>query len=258
MDERVAVWRFAGIEVDVRRRQVRVNAEEVALEPRPFDLLLLLLQHAGSVVTTDEILETVWAGRVVSEVQVANTIGKIRKALRDEQQKLIATTPKVGYRLVADVQTTPDQKPHYHVDLKPGMQIPGRTNWKLIERIGGGGFGDVWMAIQDKTQYRRVYKFCQENRQLAALKREVTLFRLLRQALGKGAPIVTISDWQFDESPYFIESEYAGPDLRTWFDSRGGIEAPGAGRPDCRGRGGRPQRRRAAQGSQAAERPGLG
>ena len=225
MDERVAVWRFAGIEVDVRRRQVRVNAEEVALEPRPFDLLLLLLQHAGSVVTTDEILETVWAGRVVSEVQVANTIGKIRKALRDEQQKLIATTPKVGYRLVADVQTTPDQKPHYHVDLKPGMQIPGRTNWKLIERIGGGGFGDVWMAIQDKTQYRRVYKFCQENRQLAALKREVTLFRLLRQALGKGAPIVTISDWQFDESPYFIESEYAGPDLRTWFDSRGGIEA---------------------------------
>lgn len=224
LDAKVAIWRFAGVEVNVRQRVVRIDGEQVGLEPRPFDLLLLLLEHAGSVVTTDEILETVWAGRVVSEVQVANVIGKIRKALRDEQQKIIVTSPRVGYRLVANVETTLEQKQLFHLALQPGTPVPGRPNWRLVSRIGSGGFGDVWLAEQDKTSTKRVYKFCQESRQLAALKREVTLFRLLRQTLGPDAPIATIRDWQFEETPYFIESDYAGPDLRSWFDARGGLE----------------------------------
>ncbi|MCP4548432.1 MAG: tetratricopeptide repeat protein [bacterium] len=105
-----------------------------------------------------------------------------------------------------------------------GLLIPQRQNWRLVKKLGEGGFGEVWLAIQQRTNDHRVFKFCYDLDRLDALKREITLFRFLKWELGDRNDIASILDWNFDESPYFIESEYT-PDgnLVEWSEQRGGI-----------------------------------
>ena len=107
-----------------------------------------------------------------------------------------------------------------------GLGVPGRSHWALRERLGEGGFGEVWLAEHGKTNERRVFKFCFEAERLRGLKREVTLFRLLRDALGERDDITKVLDWSFEDPPYFLESEYTGGgSLTDWAEEKGGIGA---------------------------------
>ncbi len=108
----------------------------------------------------------------------------------------------------------------------PGIEIPLRPNWVLQEKVGVGGFGDVWLAEHKKTHETRVFKFCYDARRLHGLKREVTLVRLLKEELGDRRDISRILDWNFDEVPYFLEAEYTSAgNLEEWVAQQGGAEA---------------------------------
>ena len=105
-----------------------------------------------------------------------------------------------------------------------GLDIPQRGNWLLADKLGEGGFGEVWLATHKNTGEQRVFKFCFQADRLRALRREVTLFRLLKEALGKRDDIARVLDWQFDEAPYFLESEYTeGGSLVDWAEDQGGL-----------------------------------
>lgn len=105
-----------------------------------------------------------------------------------------------------------------------GLHVPGRPNWALQEQLGEGGFGEVWLAAHEKTHATRVFKFCFEPERVRGLKREVVLFRLLKESLGHREDIAQILDWEFDSPPFFIESEYTeGGDLKDWAARKGGI-----------------------------------
>ncbi len=106
-----------------------------------------------------------------------------------------------------------------------GLNVQRRDNWVLEEQLGQGGFGEVWLAVHAKTRAKRVFKFCFEPERVRGLKREVVLFRLLKETLGSRTDIAQILDWDFEHTPYFIESEYTeGGDLRAWAAARGGLD----------------------------------
>jgi TolB-like protein/DNA-binding winged helix-turn-helix (wHTH) protein len=85
------------------------DGQSVKLKPRAMDVLVYLADHAGEVVSTDELISTVWQGRVVGDGTVYQSINQLRQALGDSTAKAgyIETIAKRGYRLVADVELIP-------------------------------------------------------------------------------------------------------------------------------------------------------
>jgi serine/threonine protein kinase/Flp pilus assembly protein TadD len=181
-----------------------------------------LLLHAGEVVTKDELLDAVWPGLAVVDNSLATAISKLRKALGDES--MILTVPRIGYRLRVPVQIQAGLAlVSGELSLTPGERVPWRDQWRLVRRFDKSPSSEVWLAEQPKTHEYRVFKFASDGEPFRALKREVTLARLLRDSLGERPDFVRVLEWNFDKSPYFIESEYVGPNLSEWADSQGGL-----------------------------------
>ena len=89
------------VEVDLMRRMVRVNGEAVAVSPREYALLALLVENAGRVLTHRQLLTAVWGPAHVEDVQYLRVyIGHLRQKLGADGAALIATEPGVGYRLM--------------------------------------------------------------------------------------------------------------------------------------------------------------
>ena len=209
-------WTFGNAEFDEARWQLRVAGQDVELEHKPLEVLQYLLRHAGEAVTKDELLASVWASRVVVEAVLTNAIGKLRRALVDEAQDVIVTLPRVGYRLAVPVSRKRVDFIPAAGRLEVGDAVPRRPNWRLEEALARTDGNEVWLARHAKTRESRVFKFSLVGKGLGGLKREVTVARLLREALGEREDFVRVLDWDFEQAPYFIESEYGGVSLDRW------------------------------------------
>jgi class 3 adenylate cyclase len=106
-----------------------------------------------------------------------------------------------------------------------GLEVPSRVHWVLEAKLGEGTFGEVWLARHERTKEKRVFKFCFDLERLHSFKRELTFFRLLRDALGERRDIARLYDVRLDHPPFFLESEYApGGNLLMWADAQGGLD----------------------------------
>ncbi|HEY5910816.1 MAG TPA: serine/threonine-protein kinase, partial [Verrucomicrobiae bacterium] len=95
----------------------------------------------------------------------------------------------------------------------------------LEEKLGEGGFGEVWRARHKILDESRVFKFCFRADRVRSLKREVTLFRIIKERIGDHPNIVKLYDIYFDQPPFYLEEEYVeGRDLRSWCEARGGVD----------------------------------
>jgi DNA-binding winged helix-turn-helix (wHTH) protein/pimeloyl-ACP methyl ester carboxylesterase len=91
--------------LDLSRRELRRGSNLIDLEPQVFDLLIYLMQNRDRVVSKDDLIASVWGGRIVSDSTLATRINAARKAIGDngEAQRLIRTMARKGFRFTGTV-----------------------------------------------------------------------------------------------------------------------------------------------------------
>lgn len=210
-------YRFGSAEFDEARFELRVAGLPVDVERRALDVLAYLLRHAGEVVTKDELLREVWAGRITVDKVLPNAINKLRRALGATNAERLLTQARVGYRLDGTVERVAvgRQLPN-SFELSTGQAVPSRENFLLVSQLGRHDGSEVWLAEHTKTREQRVYKFAFDDVWLRALKREATLARVLQESLDDRSHFVDLIDWNFENSPFFLECEYGGQSLLEW------------------------------------------
>jgi eukaryotic-like serine/threonine-protein kinase len=210
-------FRFGAAEFDESLFELSLSGLVVDIEPKPLEVLAALLRDPGKPMTREELLRAVWADRITVEQVLTNAVAKLRKALGEADGTRIATVPRGGYRFRGPVERIAiGTRLASHLDFTAGGAVPGRENFELHTQLAGSKGAEIWLAKHRKTNEPRVYKFARDAEHLSALKREATLYRLLREALGEREDLLRIIDWNFEASPFFLECEYGGDNLLRW------------------------------------------
>lgn len=112
-DESLKIVAFGEFRFDTVERSLSRNGENISLPPKAADLLALLIERQGQIVTREDLLSTVWKDTFVEEGNINYTISLLRKTLGDKE--LIRTVPRRGYKFVQPMPTaerdSPDPKP---------------------------------------------------------------------------------------------------------------------------------------------------
>jgi eukaryotic-like serine/threonine-protein kinase len=218
-------WRFGAGEFDEAARRLSVGGNSRQVEPKPGRVLSLLLRHVGEIVTKTELMEKVWDNRPTVDNVVATAIGKLRRLL-DGTSLSIESVPRQGYRLVGRIERiVVGAQVGSVARMTVGDHVPNRAGFRLIELLAATSGSEVWLAGR-RSGEKRVYKFASDADHLSMLKRELTIFQVLEKGLGHRRDIVQILGANFSEAPFYLESEYAGQNLRTWSEAHlGGLSS---------------------------------
>lgn len=131
--------------LDLDRRELARGPESIAVGPRVFDLLVHLLRNRERVVTKDDLIEAVWAGRIVSESTLTSHINAVRKAIGDtgEAQHLVRTIARKGYRFVGEVRemdaSEQSGRPQAPDSAVPALTLPDRPSIAVLPFLNLSG-----------------------------------------------------------------------------------------------------------------------
>ena len=102
------IARFGVFDLDPRTGELRKRGVRLRLQEQPFQILTMLLEHAGDLVTRDDLRQRLWSDAVFVDVEqgLNNAIAKIRLALGDsaESPRFVETLDRRGYRFIASVE----------------------------------------------------------------------------------------------------------------------------------------------------------
>ena len=125
-------------------RELRRGQEPVAVEPQVFDLLIYLVQNRDRVVSKDDLIASVWGGRIVSDSTLTSRINAARKAVGDSgsEQKLIRTIARKGLRFVGDVHIRPmglEPQTDMYEPSHPALPLPDRPAIAVLPFVNMSG-----------------------------------------------------------------------------------------------------------------------
>jgi serine/threonine protein kinase/DNA-binding winged helix-turn-helix (wHTH) protein/tetratricopeptide (TPR) repeat protein len=170
--------RFGVFELDLKSGELRNSDEKMVLREQSLQILRMMIERGGEIVTREEIRKKLWPNDTIVEFDhsINVAINKLRKALDDsaDEPQYIATVARRGYRLMVRVEWVPDSSdPIPTLSPKPGDQggapaevvlrqpepgtLTGRTvsHYRVLDIIDGGGMGVVYRA-EDLRLGRRV------------------------------------------------------------------------------------------------------
>jgi DNA-binding winged helix-turn-helix (wHTH) protein len=99
-----SIYEFGPYRLDAAERILSRDGAIVPLQPKVFDLLLVLVERRGRLLEKDELMKAIWPNTVVEEVNLANNVSILRKTIGENGRQYIETAPKLGYRFVAEVR----------------------------------------------------------------------------------------------------------------------------------------------------------
>lgn len=123
------VLRFGKYEVDLRLGELRKNGIRAKLTGQPFQILVILLEHHGELVTREQLKRRLWPSDTFVDFDrgLNAAINRVREALGDsaENPRFVETLPRRGYRFVAPVEGTPSTE----VPVGSGVRQESRMPW---------------------------------------------------------------------------------------------------------------------------------
>lgn len=143
-------WAFGDFKLHEERAELTGPDGPVHIERYPLDLLILLIRNADRLVTRDEIIDTVWGGRIVSEATISTAVKQARKAVGDSgsTQTVIKTLHGRGFRFVAPLAAQPPAQPA-SLPPQPAPQEASVApqDARLLRRADTPGIGRPSLAV---------------------------------------------------------------------------------------------------------------
>ena len=120
MTDRTVDYEFGEFRLDPVARMFTRQHQPIALAPKSFDLLMLLVERRGRVLERGELIRELWPDTIVEEANVTFQVSTLRKALGEDGSKWIETVPKHGYRFTAPVrEVRPEAMPDRQAQSTP-------------------------------------------------------------------------------------------------------------------------------------------
>jgi DNA-binding winged helix-turn-helix (wHTH) protein len=149
---RPRIVRFGAFEADVQTGELRKDGVKLKFSGQPFQVLAILLERPGEVVTREELQKRLWPDTFVDVERNLNTaINKIREVLGDsaEQPRFVETLPRRGYRFIAAVEPEISVEPAADIDPIPPQKSVRRfpiSRWMVLCGIAVLAGGAVFLA----------------------------------------------------------------------------------------------------------------
>jgi predicted ATPase/DNA-binding winged helix-turn-helix (wHTH) protein len=176
----------------------------VQLGGRSLDILMLLVERAGEVVSKTELIKRVWADVTVEEFNLRVNIASLRKALGDGQEgaSYVSNVPGRGYCFVAPILPVPDELSARGVDVVPTAKLPPRptsmvgrddvvheisdrlATRRFVTIVGSGGIGKSTVAAAIAHRLAPEFDDAACFVDFAAIAEPDTAFRVLASTLG--------------------------------------------------------------------------
>ena len=126
------MYEFGSFRLDPAERLLLCDGKPIALSAKAFEVLLILVENSGRLVTKSELIQTLWPNTFVEEGNLTQNISVLRKALggSDNGKQYIATVPKLGYRFTAPV-TEVSEQPDETRDFSGPVKVPTSRRYVL-------------------------------------------------------------------------------------------------------------------------------